>query len=348
MMELEGTMIRFPLRIMLLVFGLALFVTAATVAVSRQGRQHGPPWLVFFESRGMGQLVIVRMLPGEGRIYDITSGVEPTGSPDGQWIAYPSQTGLNRVRLNGRGVEQVLAPGQMRSLQYPAWSPDGRWIAFTRYDDHLLAAVCLVPVAGGAFHCLTPDFWYAARPAWSPDSQWIAFVGQRAAGELDVYVMRSDGSDVRQLTNTPGTSELELAWSPDGRWLAYQAETDIHLMVLVDDEGNLVGDGQYPPAHYVTVGEYPSWSPDGAWITYSARIGNSYIDVYRIRPDGRDRQQLTDTAVNKFYPFWMAPAGFRFHPVLLVAAGGLCLLAGTGLRPWRRQPTGLPDAFDGT
>ena len=40
-------------------------------------------------------------------------------------------------------------------------------------------------------------------PAWSPDGSRIAYVVANA-GDLDVYVMDADGSNVKRLTDTPG------------------------------------------------------------------------------------------------------------------------------------------------
>lgn len=51
--------------------------------------------------------------------------------------------------------------------------------------------------------------------AWSPDGQQIAFV-RWPGGSADLYVMNSDGSGQRRLTNTPGYGEITYAWSNAG------------------------------------------------------------------------------------------------------------------------------------
>jgi TolB protein len=53
-------------------------------------------------------------------------------------------------------------------------------------------------------------------PAWSPDGAHIAFTSERD-GSDDVFVMRADGSDVRNLTRTPALEESHPTWMPDGR-----------------------------------------------------------------------------------------------------------------------------------
>jgi Tol biopolymer transport system component len=42
----------------------------------------------------------------------------------------------------------------------------------------------------------------------------------------------------------------------------------------------------------------PRWSPDGMWIAFLSGETPSALRIYRIRPDGRDLQQLTDSAGN--------------------------------------------------
>jgi tricorn protease-like protein len=39
----------------------------------------------------------------------------------------------------------------------------------------------------------------------------------------------------------------------------------------------------------------PKWSPDGEWIAFTAELPSSARNIYRIRPDGRDFEQLTLT-----------------------------------------------------
>jgi TolB protein len=51
-------------------------------------------------------------------------------------------------------------------------------------------------------------------PAWSPDGQFIAFMSDRD-GNLNLYVMTSQGQEERALTSTP-VDESAPAWRPEG------------------------------------------------------------------------------------------------------------------------------------
>ena len=45
-------------------------------------------------------------------------------------------------------------------------------------------------------------------PAWSPDGKRLAFVSDRAGGNLDLYTVASDGTDVVRLTDSSGRRVL--------------------------------------------------------------------------------------------------------------------------------------------
>ncbi|MEM7118867.1 MAG: hypothetical protein AAF614_41000 [Chloroflexota bacterium] len=62
---------------------------------------------------------------------------------------------------------------------------------------------------GSGFHQLTQRGDNLA-PAWSPDGNWLVFTSYQA-GDNELYIMRPDGSDVRQLTQNEAA-----AWQP--RW----------------------------------------------------------------------------------------------------------------------------------
>ncbi|RLB69792.1 MAG: Tol-Pal system beta propeller repeat protein TolB, partial [Deltaproteobacteria bacterium] len=66
---------------------------------------------------------------------------------------------------------------------------------------------------------LTFEGKYNATPAWSPKGGRIAY-SRMDNGVFNVFTIREDGTDERQLTFGSGSKEHP-RWSPDGRFLVY-------------------------------------------------------------------------------------------------------------------------------
>jgi len=111
-------------------------------------------------------------------------GVQPTWSPNGEWIAYSD------------GVDQGDEVNDDAVLDTDIFliRPDGT-------DKH-----ALVSIEG------EKEF----APSWSPSGQQIAFVSDMT-GRDQVYVMNIDGTGMRQLTTSGANTDP--AWSADGKYI---------------------------------------------------------------------------------------------------------------------------------
>lgn len=159
--------------------------------------------------------------------------------------------------------------------------------------------------------------WTDAAPRFSPDGRRIAFLSNRLNGGTfgnfyDVWVMNADGTGVRRLTNTPGTSEGAPAWSPNGDELAFDVSdgepasgplcTGIAVMrlnggairMLVGSEPRGKGDKEYCA---------PAWSPDGTTIAFAR--GDA---LWTIRADGSGLRKVA-TRSTLFADFAWSPDG---------------------------------------
>jgi len=128
-------------------------------------------------------------------------------SPDGRQIVFlrggadgGEQLTLMIVNVDGSNAHALI---DRKVGLTSRWSRDGKTI-LTEADGKLL----LVSVAGGEITPLTfqAGFTVASRGAWSPDGEWIVFT-RRFLGQEDIYIVRKDGSDLRQVTNTPTQDE---------------------------------------------------------------------------------------------------------------------------------------------
>src|SRR5689334_24255282 len=73
-------------------------------------------------------------------------------------------------------------------------SPDGQQLVFD-----LLGDLYSMSVGGGTARPLTHGLPFDSQPTYSPDNQWIAFLSDRSGAE-NVWLMRPDGSDARQVS----------------------------------------------------------------------------------------------------------------------------------------------------
>jgi hypothetical protein len=135
----------------------------------------------------------------------------------------------------------------------------------------------------------------------APDSIVYA---SRVSGVWDIFVAKSDGSDVQRLTNTPAT-DRNPRWSPDGSQVMFTtfAEQSTELAVVSVQGGALT--------QLTTLGNASNgdWSPDSTRIVYEQLVGTNR-EVFIINADGTNPVQLTDNPANDSEPVW-SPDGSR-------------------------------------
>ncbi|MEX2178133.1 MAG: hypothetical protein WD801_05455 [Gemmatimonadaceae bacterium] len=120
----------------------------------------------------------------------------------------------------------------------------------------------------------------------SPDGSRIAFTSPRD-GNPDVFIVNADGSDLRNLTQHPGT-DVYPAFSPDGTRIAFMSSRDGTSDIFV-----MNADGSAPVNLTRSAGfeNEPHWC--GNRIAYTRSDAQGQADIYTMNADGSDVRRIT-------------------------------------------------------
>ncbi len=123
---------------------------------------------------------------------------------------------------------------------------------------------------------------------WTPDGR-LVFISN-AGGNPDIWIMKKDGSERRQLTSTLwGEYYPSVSW--DGRMITYQSEKDTTPHIWKMDL-----DGNNPLR--LTSGVFddynPVFSPDGNWIYFYSYRDNGRQNLWRVAPNGGEPEKVSD------------------------------------------------------
>lgn len=125
-----------------------------------------------------------------------------------------------------------------------------------------------------ALRQVTDDRAVESALSLSPEGELIAF-----NRDTDLYVMKDDGSESRQIVSTWNTPSF--AWAPDGKWLTYATQdSDYNSDIWV-----VPVDGSREPhnlSRHPDRDTNPVWSGDGTKIAFVSRRNGSESDIYYI------------------------------------------------------------------
>lgn len=209
-------------------------MTCADVQISPKG-----DWLVFYGNVRRQQAQVFRVRADGTDLIAITPPGEyvcPTISPDSQKVAFQRVYGaLNVADVDGKNMKAVVPYGG-----HPRWSPDGGRILFNDWGRTYRSDISVVDVTSGETKRLTRHAENEAfiQTAWSPDGTQIAIggnvygAGDKAKGTI--WVMKSDGSELRNLSTQTESNDGFPSWSPDGKYILFisgtQGKSDVWYM----------------------------------------------------------------------------------------------------------------------
>jgi len=214
--------------------------------------------------------------------------------PDGTIaLLRPDGHVLRRIRTAGR-VERVVWSPRADQLAYLARAK--RTAAYGPQPPHVLATVSST---GRNTRTISrfDRFEQARVHGWLREG-YVLYSTTREQNDWELYSMRSDGSDVRQLTDDD-RYESDPAWSPDARRIAFTRPSD--ESIPRNEIWTIAADGT--DVRRVTVpspgteDRDPTWSPDGRQLAFARSHapegGSNNVDVWIAAADGSALHQLT-------------------------------------------------------
>jgi hypothetical protein len=201
------------------------------------------------------------------------------------------------VDADGTNPRVVYPDGAGYALVTPTWSPDGKKLAFTLYTcDHSYGCVFSIYTINADGTGLS-GVGQGEDPDWSPDGSRLAFFYGPYSDQPDIYSVRPDGTDRRQLTF--GSQSDHPSWSPAGNKILfryYNNGTNGLWAINADGTGmTKLFDVAPTPLH-------SAWSPDGTKISFVSQddVDPNHEALYVANPDGTSRTKLFSNVARAF------------------------------------------------
>jgi eukaryotic-like serine/threonine-protein kinase len=251
------------------------------------------------------------VLGGAARRLGNVVATDASWSADGDRLAYTSGKDLYIASADGAEPRRLVTADGAAS--WPRWSPDGSRLRFT-VNGANGSAIWEIAADGSRLHPLLTS--WNNPPAeccgsWTFDGRYFVFQSSRG-GVADIWAMREAGSLFRRVNHQP----VQLTSGPTSTFAPLPSTDGNQIFVrTIQPRGQLVRfdaksgeyDSLFPGAPPGIQGTGLDFSRDGKWIAYMSYPDGS---LWRSRPDGSERSQLTYPPLLAYMPRW-SPDGSR-------------------------------------
>ena len=225
--------------------------------------------------------------------------VNPRGlawTADGREIVFSSkragpEKSLWRISASGGAAERLALGGD--NALYPSISTQGQRLAYVTMKGSEDVNIYRIALIGSSNRWSSPTKFISstqkdANAQFSPDGKRIAFESGRA-GNYEIWVSDSDGSNPVQVTFFDREWTGTPRWSPDSRQIAFDSDREHNWDIYITSV-----DGGLPRRLTKESSDenVPSWSRDARWIYFSSdRTGKRQI--WKAPAEGGEAVQVT-------------------------------------------------------
>jgi TolB protein len=195
------------------------------------------------------------------------------------------------------GTRKVIRESKGR-FEAPNWMPDGKKLLFNEEGS-----LYTIPVDGGITEKLNTGFADKLNNdhGISFDKKKLAISHQRQGlqgGGSTVYVLPLEGGTPKMITER--TPSYWHGWSPDSKEVLYVAQRDTAIYNIYK---NSIDGGKEVQLTFNKTGHVdgPEYAPDGKYIYYNGSQSGT-MQVWRMKPDGSGKEQLTFDEYNNWFP----------------------------------------------
>ena len=197
-------------------------------------------------------------------------------------------------------------------FEAPNWMPDGKKLLF-----NMDGALYTIPIEGGTFEKINTGTANQLNNdhCISFDGKMLAISSNNGKGS-SVYVLPlGGGTPVEVTTETPSYMH---GWAANNKELVYVAQRKgINIYNIYKNSikgGNEIALTNNQRLEHVDGCEY---SPDGKYIYYNGSKNGGTMQIWRMKPDGSEKEQLTFDELNNWFPHispdgkWIAFISFQ-------------------------------------
>jgi serine/threonine protein kinase/Tol biopolymer transport system component/DNA-binding winged helix-turn-helix (wHTH) protein len=232
-----------------------------------------------------------------------TAGEDGAWSPDGKRLVYAktldSINGSDLFLAKSDGAEPHKLISVTGEALAPAWSPEGSGLRFTVVKNNALS-LWEVSAEGTSLRPLFPG-WHNPPDEccgkWTPDGRFFVFQSQG-----QIWVLREKGGFLQKAPGKPlqlTSSPMALAWplpSRDGKKLFLVGQIIRGELVRWDSKLR-----QFATFLSGISAQDVAFSKDGQWVAYVSFPEGA---LWRSKPDGSERLQLTYPPIYVMLPRW--------------------------------------------